>query len=87
MTSTDARRVWEWLPKRTDNSRVTLPVTIAASLGLQIREVAAILAEMERGGHAIRDAATGRQSGWHRGKPLPVGPAAAASCDQQDPLF
>jgi bifunctional DNA-binding transcriptional regulator/antitoxin component of YhaV-PrlF toxin-antitoxin module len=70
---TEAERlVWEWLPGRTDNRRVTMPATIANALGLPVQEVVAAIARMDRDGHVIRNSATGRQSGWHRGKPLPA---------------
>jgi DNA-binding MarR family transcriptional regulator len=71
VTEDIAQRIWEWLPARTDSRRVTLPSTIATALDLDQREVSVALAEMERGGHVVRDRATGRQSGWHRGTPLP----------------
>ncbi len=63
--------VWGWLPARTDSRRVTLPSTIAAALDIPTGEVSVALAEMERGGYVVRDAATGTRGGWHRGKPLP----------------
>ena len=66
-----AAHIWEWLPARTDSRRVTLPHTIAAALGLPVAEVSAAVAAMERAGHVVRDRAIGRQSGWHRGTPLP----------------
>lgn len=65
-----ARRIWEWLPARTDSRRVTLPGVIAAHFAVTTRVVAETLAEMEAGGYAIRDRAIG-SGGWHRGKPYP----------------
>lgn len=70
-----ARRIWEWLPARTDSRRVTLPHTIATALGANVRDVTTTLARMEDAGHVVRNRATGRQSGWHRGTP-PQPPAA-----------
>ena len=67
-----AARIWEWLPARSDSRRVTLPHTAAAVLGLPLAEVTAAIAAMERAGHVVRDRAAGRQSGWHRGTPLPT---------------
>lgn len=78
-----ARRIWEWLPGRADSRRVTLPHTIAATLGLPVAEVSAAVAAMERAGHVVRDRAVGRQSGWHRGTPLPDAEPAVAV--EEDP--
>jgi hypothetical protein len=64
-------RIWEWLPGRTDCRRVTLPATIAAALGVPMRNVSVALAEMEQHGYVVRDSATGARSGWHRGTPPP----------------
>lgn len=69
-----AARIWEWLPARSDSRRVTLPHTIAAALALPVAEVSAAMAAMERAGHVVRDRAIGRQSGWHRGTPIPEPP-------------
>lgn len=76
MTGELAERIWQWLPARTDSRRVTLPSTIAIALDATAREVAETIADMERRGHVVRDRATGRQSGWHRGAPLPGAPPA-----------
>lgn len=70
-----AYRVWEWLPARCDSRRVTLPVTAASALNVDEREVRAVLVAMERAGWVIRNAATGRQTGWHRGTRPPGHPA------------
>ena len=69
-------RIWGWLPGRTDGRRVTLPTTIAGALDVPVAEVVAVLHAMERAGHAIRDVATGPQTGWHRGTRPPVEVAA-----------
>ncbi len=66
------REVWEWLPARTDTRRVTLPSTIAAVLSLPVASVSEALARMECTGNVVRNSAIGRQTGWHRGKPLPT---------------
>lgn len=66
-----ARRIWQWLPARTDSRRVTLPVTIGSALDMPVREVIFVLSSMERDGHAVRDQAYGPQTGWHRGKSFP----------------
>jgi hypothetical protein len=71
VTDDIARQIWEWLPIRTDSRRVTLPHTVAAVLGLPVAEVSSAMAAMERAGHVVRNRAVGRQSGWHRGTPLP----------------
>lgn len=67
-----AARVWAWLPARFARDRVTAPSVIAAHLGVDAPQVLAVLAEMEHGGHAIRDRAVGPRTGWHRGTPLPA---------------
>lgn len=77
-----ARRIWEWLPARTDSRRVTLPHTIAAVLGMPVADVSAAVAAMERAGHVVRDRAVGRQSGWHRGTPLPDETPAKPPADE-----
>lgn len=74
-----ARRIWEWLPARTDSRRVTLPYTIATALDVDVRAVQMALDVMERTGNVVRNRVTGRQSGWHRGAPLePPSPAPLA---------
>lgn len=82
-----ARRIWEWLPGRTDGRRVTLPVTIAGALHRPVPEVVSVLVAMEKAGHAIRDAATGRQTGWHRGTPPPQPQVAAVPVDPEWTLY
>lgn len=67
-----AARIWRWLPARADSRRVTLPGIIATSLGADLRDVGQTLARLEAAGHVVRDRAIGRQSGWHRGTPLPT---------------
>lgn len=67
-------QIWAWLPGRTDGRRITTAAAIAFALDLSMTVVTAALAEMEHSGYAIRDRAVGRQSGWHRGKPLPQPP-------------
>lgn len=81
--SNAARRIWAWLPARTDARRVTLPSTIAVALTLPLGDVSAALAGMERDGYVVRNRATGRQSGWHRGTPIPdpAGPAVEPEDD------
>ena len=72
-------RIWEWLPGRTDRSRVTQPATIAAALDVPVVDVSAALARMYEAGTAIRDRSTGvRSTGWHRGRPLPAPPTDPA---------
>lgn len=65
-----ARRIWKWLPARTDSRRVTLPYTIASALDVDVRAVQLALDAMEGTGNVVRNRITGRQSGWHRGAPL-----------------
>jgi hypothetical protein len=74
MTDDTARRIWRWLPKRADSRRVTLPMTIAVALDLALPDVVATLTAMERAGYVVRDRSD-RESGWHRGTPLPTAPA------------
>lgn len=75
MNPDTAARIWAWLPARTDSRRVTLPGNIATALSVPTSDVVSELARMERAGHAIRDAARGPMSGWHRGTPIPTPPA------------
>jgi hypothetical protein len=65
-----AQRIWDWLPQRTDSRRVTWPTTIAVALDVAPLAVSQTLQAMETRGHAVRNQATGRQTGWHRGTPL-----------------
>lgn len=65
-------RLWAWLPARADRRRVTLPAVAAASLGVDARAITEALAELERGGHVVRDRVTGPRGGWHRGRSLPA---------------
>ena len=81
-----ARRIWEWLPGRPDGRRVTLSVTIAGALHLPVPDVVSALVEMERAGHAIRDAATGWQTGWHRGT-RPPRPEVSVERVEPDPML
>jgi hypothetical protein len=82
-----ARRIWEWLPGRTDGRRVTLPGTIAGALHLPVPEVVTALRHMEAVGHAVRDAATGPQTGWHRGTPPPAVEVQVAEEVEPDPML
>lgn len=61
-----------------------MPVTIANALDVPVGEVVVALSAMEQAGHAIRDAATGRQTGWHRGTRLPSAPVVPTvnECDE-----
>lgn len=81
------RAVWEWLPARTDARRVTLPSTASATLGLPASEIAEALARMERTGNVVRNSAIGRQTGWHRGKPLPPAPELAEIVEDDWTLY
>ena len=61
------QRIWEWMPKRRDRSRVTTPTVVAANLDLPVRDVTAAMDRMTRNHHLF---ATPR-GGYYRGVPLP----------------
>lgn len=62
--------VWDFLPARRDRRRTTVPVVIAANLGVPVRAVTEALLRMESGGHVFAD----RRGSWHRGMPIPEVP-------------
>jgi hypothetical protein len=62
------QRIWIYLPARRDRRRTTVPVVIAAELGVPVEAVTEALLRMERGYHVVRD----RRGSWHRGTALPA---------------
>ena len=56
------RRIWDWLPGRTQRNRVTDHHIAAANLGITDAEAVAAYQRLEAAGHIVRD-----RAGWHRG--------------------
>jgi hypothetical protein len=63
-----AARVWDFLPARRDRRRTTVPVVIAAELGLPVAAVIEVLLRMQAAHHVVQDP----RGSWHRGMHLPV---------------